>query len=88
VVTLTTVGYGDISPQTTLGQFFASVVMVLGYAIIAVPTGIMTVELSKASNKTKTTTTRVCKECMNEGHDADARFCKYCGEAFEKEEIE
>lgn len=85
VVTLTTVGYGDISPQTTVGQFFASVVMVLGYAIIAVPTGIMTVELSNIANKSKKMTTKVCKECMQEGHDADAQHCKYCGERFDDE---
>lgn len=83
VVTLTTVGYGDISPQTFVGQFFASVVMVLGYAIIAVPTGIMTVELSNIANKSKKITTKVCKECMKEGHDADAQYCKYCGERFD-----
>lgn len=79
VVTLTTVGYGDISPQTGVGQFFASLVMVLGYAIIAVPTGIMTVELSKASKSKAKPTTQVCQECLREGHDHDARYCKYCG---------
>ena len=85
VVTLTTVGYGDISPQTIVGQFFASVVMVLGYSIIAVPTGIMTVELTNIMGKGKKVTTKVCKECMKEGHDADAQYCKYCGEAFEED---
>lgn len=85
VVTLTTVGYGDLSPQTFAGQFFASVVMVLGYSIIAVPTGIMTMELSNIANKRKKITTKVCKECMKEGHDADAQYCKYCGEAFEED---
>ena len=85
VVTLTTVGYGDLSPQTFVGQFFASVVMVLGYSIIAVPTGIMTMELSNIANKRKKITTKVCKECMKEGHDADAQYCKYCGEAFEED---
>ncbi|HOP14506.1 ion transporter [Lentimicrobium sp.] len=82
VVTLTTVGYGDISPQTGVGQFFASVVMVLGYAIIAVPTGIMTVELSAIQRKKSIPTTKVCPECMQEGHDGDAKFCKYCGHKF------
>ena len=75
VVTLTTVGYGDVSPQTALGQFFASVVMILGYGIIAVPTGIVTVELSKAG---KPISTQVCPHCLREGHDADAVFCKFC----------
>ncbi len=79
VVTLTTVGYGDISPQTGIGMFFASVVMVMGYAIIAVPTGIMTVELSNINRKNKKPGTQVCPECMKEGHDNDAKFCKYCG---------
>ncbi|MBW6491593.1 MAG: ion transporter [Lentimicrobium sp.] len=79
VVTLTTVGYGDISPQTTVGQFFASIVMVLGYSIIAVPTGIMTVELANANKNKSKPTTRVCTNCLKEGHDHDARHCKYCG---------
>ncbi len=77
IVTLTTVGYGDISPQTPLGQALASVVMILGYGIIAVPTGIVTVELGRASRRS--VTTQACPSCAAEGHDADARFCKYCG---------
>ncbi len=79
VVTLTTVGYGDISPQTGAGMFFASIVMVMGYAIIAVPTGILTVELSNLDRKESGPTTQVCQNCMREGHDRDAIFCKYCG---------
>ncbi len=78
IVTLTTVGYGDIAPTTPLGQILASVVMIMGYGIIAVPTGILTVELSKAS-KTHTNT-QMCQECGNEIHDDDAKFCKMCGE--------
>lgn len=78
IVTLTTVGYGDLSPKTGLGQLFASIVMILGYGIIAVPTGIVTVELSRASGGRFTT--QVCLHCAAEGHDADAVFCKYCGE--------
>lgn len=77
IVTLTTVGYGDISPQTALGQFFASIVMILGYGIIAVPTGIVTVELARAVSQN--TTTQACQTCLAEGHDADAVHCKYCG---------
>lgn len=77
VVTLTTVGYGDISPNTPLGQAFAAFIMILGYGIIAVPTGIVTAELSRTENKQ--ISTQVCKECSHEGHDADASFCKYCG---------
>ena len=72
IVTLTTVGYGDVSPRTALGQFFASIVMILGYGIIAVPTGIVTVELSKSANKQ--ITTQVCQNCHRKGHDADAVY--------------
>ena len=78
VVTLTTVGYGDISPQTPLGQFLAMIVMVLGYSIIAVPTGIVTVELTQASGAKPNT--QACPSCSAEGHDADAQYCKFCGE--------
>ncbi len=78
VVTLTTVGYGDIAPATALGKFIASVVMILGYAIIAVPTGIVTSEISKYQ-KEKKITTQVCPNCLKEGHDIDAEFCKFCG---------
>ena len=77
IVTLTTVGYGDISPQTALGQLFASIVMIMGYGIIAVPTGIVTVELAKAVSAN--TSTQSCRSCLAEGHDADAVHCKYCG---------
>lgn len=77
IVTLTTVGYGDISPNTPLGQIFASIIMILGYGIIAVPTGIVTSELARTEKKD--VSTQVCKYCSNEGHDSDAVFCKYCG---------
>ena len=77
IVTLTTVGYGDISPQTALGQALASVIMILGYGIIAVPTGIVTVEMSQAFRRK--VSTQACPECSAEGHDDDARHCKYCG---------
>ncbi len=76
VVTLTTVGYGDISPKTNIGQALAAMIMILGYGIIAVPTGIVTVELTRASEKK--ITTQVCPECMMEGHETDAIYCKYC----------
>jgi len=78
IVTLTTVGYGDISPQTDFGQLVASFVMVLGYGIIAVPTGIVTVEMGQAFAK-RQVSTQACRECCAEGHDADAEYCKYCG---------
>jgi len=77
IVTLTTVGYGDISPQTPVGQFLASLVMLTGYAIIAVPTGIVSVDLAEATRKG--TEKRICPNCLREGHDIDAAHCKYCG---------
>ncbi len=75
IVTLTTVGYGDIAPQTVVGQALASFIMVIGYGIIAVPTGIVTSELSKANEPV---TTQVCPNCLREGHAPDAVYCKYC----------
>jgi voltage-gated potassium channel len=77
VVTLTTVGYGDISPKTGAGQFLAAIVMILGYSIIAVPTGIVTVELSRAH--VDKSSSQVCPNCSAEGHDRDAQYCKFCG---------
>ena len=77
IVTLTTVGYGDISPQTPFGQFLASVIMILGYAIIAVPTGIVTTELAQSYKKK--ISTQACPQCSVEGHDVDAKYCKWCG---------
>ncbi len=77
IVTITTVGYGDIAPVTPLGQMIASFIMLLGYGIIAVPTGIITTEMAIAA-KSKTQDNRACPSCGREGHDEDARFCKYC----------
>ena len=77
IVTLTTVGYGDISPQTGIGQMLAAMVMILGYSIIAVPTGIVTAELTQGNRKE--ITAQVCPECTREGHDKDAKHCKHCG---------
>ena len=79
IVTMTTVGYGDISPKTGVGQFLASIIMILGYAIIAVPTGIVTVAMAKSSGPEKMTT-QACRHCSAEDHDSDALYCKYCGE--------
>jgi voltage-gated potassium channel len=79
IVTLTTVGYGDISPQSTFGQFMASIIMLIGYAVIAVPTGIVTNEVVKASNKTEVSV-QACRHCSLEGQAADAIYCKHCGE--------
>ncbi|MHC4413864.1 MAG: ion transporter [Planctomycetota bacterium] len=79
IVTMTTVGYGDITPQTIHGKILASMVMIIGYAIIAVPTGIVTVELGLAYRKR--VSTQACPQCSAEGHDPDAKHCKFCGAA-------
>ncbi len=76
IVTITTVGYGDIAPNTVLGQMLASMLMIVGYAIIAVPTGIMSVEIAKAGKSN----TQVCHNCNSGDHADDAKFCKVCGE--------
>lgn len=79
IVTLTTVGYGDISPQTPVGQFLASCIMILGYGLIAVPTGIYSAEITREAMKKKDVTNNACPSCAYEGHDKDAEFCKKCG---------
>jgi len=79
IVTLTTVGYGQVTPQTPLGQALAAIVMILGYAIIAVPTRIVTVELAAAARSDG----RKCPACAAGGHDHDAKFCKTCGAGME-----
>ena len=78
IVTMTTVGYGDISPQTPLGQLLASMVMILGYSIIAVPVGIVSAQWSRTARRPPTRP-RTCPNCTAEGHDPDARHCKFCG---------
>jgi voltage-gated potassium channel len=78
IVTMTTVGYGDIAPQTALGKILASAIMIMGYGIIAVPTGIVSVELAGVTRKK--ISTQACPQCGAEGHDADAVHCKYCGD--------
>jgi voltage-gated potassium channel len=79
IVTLTTVGYGDISPATPLGQFIASLVMILGYGIIAVPTGIVTAEFAKTNaNKTEPEKNK-CENCGVANHHVNAKFCYHCG---------
>ncbi len=80
-VTLTTVGYGDISPITPLGKFISTVMMLIGYGIIAVPTGIFASEMMSSRNKGGSS--EVCLACGREGHDADAKFCKWCGAKLE-----
>ncbi|MEQ3723891.1 ion transporter [Alcanivorax sp.] len=82
IVTITTVGYGDISPQTGFGKLIASLAMITGYAIIAVPTGIVTAEISAA--RVSMRYERECPNCYRHSHDPDARFCQQCGEELPK----
>lgn len=81
IVTVTTVGYGDIAPQTAMGQGFASILMLMGYAIIAVPTGIVTSEIATAERDKKLAESneKSCDLCGNTVHDHDAEYCKKCG---------
>ncbi len=79
ITTMTTVGFGDITPRTDLGRMIASVMMLLGWGTLAVPTGIVTAEMSHARSMPGTTTTRTCQECLTEGHLPDANFCWHCG---------
>ena len=81
VVTMTTVGYGDITPTTDAGRFFSAIVMLLGYTIIAVPTGIVTASMVQASHDAAS---RVCPNCGKAGHDPEATHCKYCGSELEE----
>lgn len=86
VVTITTVGYGDVAPETPLGKFLATLVMVCGYSIIAVPTGIVTSEMAKSAKKRAEL---ACPRCGSKGHRSDARYCRICSELlpeFEPEE--
>ena len=78
VVTLTTVGYGDVVPVTALGKLIASIIMIMGYGIIAVPTGIVSADMARHSPKR--VSTQNCRSCSKEGHDVDATHCKFCGE--------
>ena len=77
IVTLTTVGYGDIAPGTFLGQLIASIIMILGYAIIAIPTGIVSSELTRTTIQTNT---QACPNCLKDNHNDDAEFCYHCGD--------
>lgn len=78
IVTMTTVGYGDVTPETSLGKIIASGLIIIGYSLIIVPTGFVSAELVESRRKSRQTT-QSCRQCLAEGHDNDAKFCKYCG---------
>ena len=82
---MTTVGYGDLAPQTPLGKLLAAGVMVLGYGIIAVPTGIVTMGLVEAGRKQEHT--RTCPDCSAEGHASTASYCWRCGHSLQRKEV-
>ena len=82
IVTMTTVGYGDIAPQSSLGRALAALIMVIGYSFIIVPTGIISAEFAKAA--TKPISTQACPSCSREGHEIDAKYCKFCGKSMEQ----
>ena len=86
IVTITTLGFGDITPQTALGQFFTSIMVLAGYAIIAVPTGIVTSDMIRVAMRPDETTD-ACPGCGIHGHLPDASFCRKCGESLETKEI-
>lgn len=79
IVTMTTVGYGDMTPHSDLGKAIASLMMLLGWGVLAVPTGIVTAEMT-TQRLTRVVTTRTCPSCLSEGHEATAQYCKDCGE--------
>ena len=83
IVTITTVGYGDIAPATTLGKLIAAVAMLTGYSIIAVPTGIISVEIGRVFRNKPDSETKQCKKCNHDEPDPAARYCKFCGEKLE-----
>lgn len=83
IVTLTTVGYGDIAPESALGQLLASLVMILGYGIIAIPTGIVSVEMARGSAPEVHLNTQSCPNCSADFHKDEAKFCFKCGEKLE-----
>jgi voltage-gated potassium channel len=86
IVTVTTVGYGDVAPLTVIGKILSSIIMLSGFAIIAVPAGIVTSELGKGFIKTLRMDDRTCKQCSWHGHDPEASFCKHCGAGLESAE--
>jgi voltage-gated potassium channel len=88
ITTVSTVGFGDISPQTNLGRAIASVTMLIGWGILAVPTGIVTSEMAAQRFGRRNVTTRTCRECLTTGHDVDANYCMHCAAALPKYEYD
>ncbi|NKF52479.1 ion transporter [Shewanella sp. WXL01] len=86
IVTITTVGYGDITPQTSLGQAIAAATMLIGYSILAIPTGILTAEISQEMGRERDL--RKCSNCGHKGHDKNASYCNHCGTELESLELE
>lgn len=85
IVTMTTVGYGDITPETPLGRFLSAVIMLIGYTIIAVPTGIVSATMVSEHKKQEK---RKCPRCQRDGHDFEAMYCKYCGAKLRREKMD
>lgn len=85
IVTMTTVGYGDITPETPLGRFLSAVIMLIGYTIIAVPTGIVSATMVSEHKKQEK---RKCPRCQRDGHDFEAMYCKYCGAKLRREKTD
>jgi voltage-gated potassium channel len=84
ITTITTVGFGDITPQTEFGRLIASIIMLIGWGTLAVPTGIVTAEMTVRRHARNALMTRACKACGAGGHGAEARFCQMCGAALEQ----
>ncbi|MCC6071775.1 ion transporter [Massilia sp. GCM10020059] len=87
-VTMTTVGYGDVVPQTAIGKMIASFMMLLGWGILAVPTGIVTAEMTSLRMGRRPPTTRTCPACLSEGHEPEARYCSDCGTALPRYQVD
>jgi voltage-gated potassium channel len=81
ISTMTTVGYGDMVPRTDIGRTLASIMMLMGWGILAVPTGIVTAEMTAQRFQLHLPRDRLCPQCMSGGHERDARFCRHCGAA-------
>lgn len=89
IVTMTTVGYGDITPDTALGQFLSAIMMLIGYSMIIVPAGILSAEIAVESQRhARRSTTQHCPSCSRDSHEFDAVYCKYCGEHLNPQDID